>query len=240
MGLRRWVNSCCVLFLLILIALSTGTEKNAVSYWNERCKTLYNQGNFSEASDCWKRAIELGNQTNAPIFTEITTQCSYRMDAFDKNNSTQVFSNICAEPTGAIQGQPNQDSGDIFLSFDATNHCNMDMRIGNIYVDVIKYNSIVKPKIIQKFAIRKTIGNFCIIEPIIGPYKCKTSLSDNEYIYLAPNESQHFSIIVNTDVPGVYQLEISLDYAIGSETERISVGNIPEMVGFFDRSMIQS
>jgi hypothetical protein len=115
----------------------------------------------------------------------------------------------------------------------------MPMRIGDIYVNVIKYSSIVNSKILHKLGVRKTIiGNFCNIEPAIGPYKCKTLLGDNEYIYLAPKESERFAINVNTDVPGVYQLRISVYYAIGDETDRIVVGDVSGMIGFFDRNML--
>jgi hypothetical protein len=241
-ALKNWMKLGCILSSALLVALAAGMEDNAVIYWNEKCKTLNDQGNNVEASDCWKKAIdELGNQTDAPIFTEIILyECAYRMDAFDKNNSTQVFSKICAEPISILKGQPNPGSEDVFLSFDVTNHDSSEMRIGNIYVDVIKYNQIYNPKIIQKFGVRKTIGNFCNIGPAIGSYKCKTLLDDDEYIYLPPKESEHLSINVNTDVQGIYQLRISLDYVIDGETHRIVVGQVPGMIGFFDRSMLPS
>jgi hypothetical protein len=241
MAMKNWVNLWCALFSVMLPMLATGSEINAVSYWNRECNTLYDQGNYTGASDCWKKAIELGNQTNAPIFTEITTQCSYRMYALDKNNSTQKkYLNICAGPISIVKGQSTPDSEGITLSFDVTNPDSMDMRIGNIYVNVIEYSSIVNPNIIHKFSVRKTIGNLCNIEPSIDSYKCKTLLNDTEYIYLAPTTSEHFAINVNTDMPGIYQLRIDLDYAIGRETKRCVVGDVPEIIGFFNKSMLQS
>jgi hypothetical protein len=66
--------------------LAAGTESNAVTYWNEKCKTLNEQGNNTGASICWTNAIDkIGNQTNAPIFGKITlNECIYRMDATEK------------------------------------------------------------------------------------------------------------------------------------------------------------
>lgn len=238
--LKNWVNLWCVLFLVMPVALALGTESNAISYWNERGNNLFNQGNITGAINCYNKAIELGNQTNAPIFNEIVIQCGYRMVALDKNNSTQVFSKICAEPTSSIKGQQNPDLGDITLCFDVSNPNNMHMRIGNIYANVLKYNSIKDLKIIENFGVKKTRGYFCNIEPKIGSYKCNQTLNDDEFIDLAPGELEHFAINLRTENPGIYKMEIGLEYAIGCETNSIIVGEVPEMIGFFDKEIAQS
>jgi len=41
-------------------------------------------------------------------------------------------------------------------------------------------------------------------------------------------------INVGTDASGTYDLGISLDYSIGSDSNRITVGKVPGMIGFFD------
>jgi hypothetical protein len=238
--LKIWVNLWCVLLLVMPIALAIGTESNAVSYWNELGNNLFNQGNITGAINCYNKAIELENQTNAPIFTEIVIQCGYRMDALDKNNSTQVFSKICAESTSSIGCQRNPDSEDITLCFDVSNPNDMHMRIGNIYANVLDYNSIRNPKIIENFGVKKTRGYFCNIEPKIGSYKCIQTLNDNEFIDLAPGDLEHFAIDVRTDTPGIYKMRIDLDYVIGSETNSIIVGDLPEMIGFFNKKIAQS
>lgn len=235
--LKNWVNLSCALFLVMLVALAVGTESNALSYWNDQGNDLFNQGDITGAINCYDKAIKLGNQTNAPIFNEIAIQCEYRMDALDKNNNTHVFSKICAEPTSSVKGQPNLDSEGLTLSFDVSNPNSMHMRIGNIYINIIKYNSTGNSKIIENFGVKKTRGFFCSIEPEIGSYKCIQTLNDDEFIDLAPGELEHFAINANTDTPGVYQMEISLDYAIGSETNSIIVGDMPEMIGFFDERL---
>lgn len=240
MGLKNRVNLCCILFLVIPVAFAVGTESNALSYWNERGNNLFNQGNTTGAIDCYNKAIELGNQTNAPIFNEIVIQSGYRMDALDRNNSTQVYLKICAEPTSFIKGTQNPDSEDISLCFDVSNPNNMHMRIGNIYTNVLKYSSIKNPKIIENFGVKKTRGYFCNIEPEIGSYKCIQTLNDDEFIDLAPGELEHFAINVRTDTPGIYEMRISLNYAIGSETNSITVGDVPGMIGFFDKETAQS
>ena len=113
------------------------------------------------------------------------------------------------------------------------------MRIAGIYVDVNKYNPIVNPKIIQNFAKGYNRGYACNIKPIVGSYKCILTSKDYDFIDLAPNELEHIVINVGTDTPGVYGLRVSLDYAIGSETNRIAAGDVPGLFGFFDRSLIE-
>jgi hypothetical protein len=232
--LKNVANLWYVLFLAMSVALAAGTESNAVSYWNEMGNNLFNQGNITGAIYCYNKAINLGNQTNAPIFNKISTQCGYCMDALDKNNSAQVYSKICAEPISSIKGQQNPDSEYFSLSFDVSNPNSMHMRIGDIFINVIKYNSIKRSKVIENFGVKKTRGYFCNIEPGIGSYKCTQTLNNDEFIDIAPGELEHFTVNANTDTPGIYKMSIGLDYAIGSETNSVIVGDVPEMIGFFD------
>jgi len=132
--LKRGAILWGVLFSVILVVLAAGTESNAMSYWIEQGNNLFNQGNYPAAINCYNNAIGLGNQTSAPIFTEIITQCGYSMDAIDKNNRTLVFSKICAEPTSSIKGKPNLSPEALTLGFDVSNPNGMHMRIGNIYI----------------------------------------------------------------------------------------------------------
>jgi hypothetical protein len=238
--LKNWANLWCALFLVMLVTISEGTESNAVSYWNERGNNLFDQGNITGAINCYNKAIELGNQTNAPIFNDIVVQCGYRMDALDKNNNTQVFSKICAEPISTVKDQPNTDSEDLTLSFDVSNPNNMHMRIDKIYIDLIEYNFINNLKIIENFGVKKARGYFCTIEPETGSNNCIKTLNNDEFIDLAPGELEHIIINVNTDTPGIYKMRIGLDYAIGSETNSIIGGNVPGVIGFFDKKIAQS
>jgi hypothetical protein len=112
------------------------------------------------------------------------------------------------------------------------------MRIGTIYINVTKYNTIVDPKITQSFAKGHNRGYSCSIKQMVGSYKCILTSKDYDFIDLAPNELEHIVINVGTDTPGVYELRISLDYAIGSEANGIIVGEVPGMIGFFDKSSL--
>jgi len=230
-------NVVCILFIM-LVHLSLGTENNAVSYWNERGNILFDQGNVSGAIYCYNRAINLGDLTNAPIFGEIVVQSVYRMDALDNNNSTQVFSKICSEPTSSILNPEDSDSECVSLCFDVSNPNNMHMRIDSIYINVTSYNCLKNPKIIKNFGIKKTIGYICNIGPEMASYRCIPTLSNGEFIDLAPGELEHIELSVRTDVPGIYEIEISMNYAIGSETGTIIVGDMPKLIGFFDNCMI--
>lgn len=222
---------------IILVVLAAGIESNAVSYWIDQGNNLFNQGNYQGARYCYNKAIGLGNQTNAPIFTKIITHCGYSMDAIDQNNRTLVFSKICAEPTNSIKGQPNLNPENLTLGFDVSNPNGMHMRISNIYVNVIKYNSIFNPKIIQNFAKGYNRGYSCSIKPAIGSSKCILTLTDYDFIDLAPNELEHIVINVGADTPGAYELGISLDYAIGSTTNKITVEDVTGIISFFDSSL---
>jgi hypothetical protein len=221
----------------MLLVLAAGTECNAVSYWIEQGNILFNQGNYQGATNCYDKAIALGNQTNAPIFTEIVTQCEYRMDAFDTNSRIH-FSKICAEPTRVTKNDPNSSPENFTLSFDVSNPNCMHMRIGNIYVNVTKYNNIHNTNVIQNFAQGHNRGYSCNIKPIVGMYKCILKSKNYDFIDLAPNELEHIVINIDTDTPGIYGLRIGLDYAIGSDSNRIAVGEVPEIIGYFDNSLI--
>jgi len=237
--LKSWVILWGASLSIILVVLAAGTESNAVSYWIELGNNLFNQGDYPGAINCYNKAIGLGNQTNAPIFTEIITHCGYSMDAIDQNNRTLVFSKICTEPTNSIKGQPNLNPEDLTLGFDVSNPNGMHMRISNIYVNVIKYSSIFNPKIIKNFAKGYNRGYSCNINPAVGSYKCVLTSKDYDFIDLAPKELEHIVINVGTDTSGIYDLRISLDYAIGSEVNQIIVGEVPGMIGFFDGNLIR-
>jgi hypothetical protein len=223
-ALNSQKNLWAMAFSVILISLADGTECNAISYWNELGNNLFNQGNLTGAIYCYDKAIELANQTNAPIFGEIAIQCSYYMNYTDKNESTQWFPKTCAEPTSSDNNQNN--IGGLILIFDVSNPNRMHMRLGDMYVKVIKYDHTCNSKIIENFGIKETRGSFCNIDPEVGLYKCNQTLSDDEFIDLAPGELEHFSVNLKATRPGIYKIGIILDYAIGSETNRIIVGNV--------------
>jgi tetratricopeptide (TPR) repeat protein len=220
---------CSALFFVMLSVLAAGTEGNVASYWIEQGNTQFNQGDSKEAINCYNKAIELGDQANAPTFSAITTQCGYRMDAVDKNNPTQVFSKIYAEPT-STEG--------LTLIFDVSNPNSVHMGISNISVEVIKYTPIINCKIIQNFGQTYSQGYFCNIEPERRSYECDLTSKDYDHIDLAPNKSVHVAININTDRPGAYGLRIRLGYIIDRETKGIIVGDVPETIGFFDNSLL--
>jgi hypothetical protein len=191
--------------------------------------SLYNQSNYTGAFDCYNKAIELGYQTNAPVFTKIVIHSGYLMNAIEKNNKSNVFKKIYAGPINAIENQPN-------FCFDISNPNKMHMRISNIYVCVSRYNSTCNEKIIQNYAKGYNKGYSCNIKPILGNYKCILTSKDYDFINIAPNELEHAVIDINADTPGVYELTICLDYAIGGVSNRIIVERVPIKIGFFNDS----
>ena len=231
--MKGWVILWGVSLSIMLVVLAAGTESNAVSYWMEQGNNLFNQGDYPGAVKCYNKVIELGNQTNAPIFTEIVPHCGYYMYAVDKDGRT---SKICAEPTSVIKGHPNLSQENLTFGFVVSNPNRMHMMKDNIYVNVTKYSSIANPKIIQNFNKGYTRGYFCNIKPAIGSYKCVLTSKDYDFIDIAPNELEHIAINVYTVTPGTYELRISFDYSIGSEVNTIVVGEGPRMIVFFDNS----
>ena len=110
---------------IMLVVLAAGTESNAITYWMEQGNNLFNQGDYLGAVKCYDTVIKLGNQINAPIFTETVPHCGYHMYAVDKDGRT---SKTCAEPT-SINGHPNFSQENLTLGFDVSNPNGMDMRI---------------------------------------------------------------------------------------------------------------
>jgi tetratricopeptide (TPR) repeat protein len=211
--------------------LGDGVAKNAIDYWVEQGNNLFEQGNYEEAINYYDKAINLKNHANSPITNEIATQCGYHLDASDRNNSNKVFNGICAEPIGDIKGGSNLDSKGVTISFDISNPNDLDMRISNIYINVSDYSNINNTNVIENFGVKRSRGYLCNIKPIIGSYECMKKSKDYDFIDLAPGELEHIVIDINTYVPGIYHIKIDLDYAIGSETGKITEGY--ELIGFF-------
>lgn len=227
-----------VLLLVILVSLASGIERNTIGYWNELGNNLFNQGDTAGAIRCYEKAIGLGNQTNAPIFTKVVTQCRYIMDAINKTNSNQIFSGVCAGPISFSDIQPNSDYGSLTLSFDISNPNNMHMRICNIYIEVIEYIPLMNPKIMEYFCIKKTRGYFCNVKPNKGRYECIPAIGNDEFIDIAPGELEHLAINTSSNTSGAYRIQMNLEYAVGSETRNIIVGDVPGLIGFFNRSLL--
>jgi len=232
------MNLGYVLFTIMLVTLTLVSGNNAVSYLIEQGNDLFNQGNYSGSINFYNKAIELGNQINAPIFNNIVVQCEFKLDAIDTINQSQSFLKISSGPTSSISDRVRIGSENPSISFDISNPNGMHMRISNIYVNMIKYNRITNPKVLQNFAKGYNRGYSCFIKPAIGSYECVLKADDYDFIDLAPNELEHIVINVGAETPGAYELEISLDYAIGSEAHSINVMDVPVTVSFFDKNLM--
>jgi hypothetical protein len=206
----------------MLSAIASGTEFNAKTYWSTKCNQMVADGD-SGNHVCFKKLREIGDQIHAPIVSDnISVKCAYKMIAKDTNRE------IPAAP---------KSKGQIILNFQVTNHNEEDMKISNIYVKVIGYNLTNYSNIIKERGIIKSIGYSCKIDPDTkrGPIRCIPSFNENnEYLKIISKKMEDINIVINADIPGVYQLQISLDYAYGNENNTIIVGDLSERIGFFN------
>jgi hypothetical protein len=219
-----------ILCIIILIYPSLG-EDNAISYYLSQGNQEYFRGNYSGAIFWYDKAIESGYHPNSPIIstTEVSVPYGYGMRYNEKSNFNNTFY-VSAEPIGIAPSEQ-----DFILNFDITNPNNMEMRIKDIYINVVDYCQIENVTIAPYAAAGHTRQYFCNIEPEIRSYRCLKNNNSYDYIKLSSKELENFGIHVKSNTTGIYRLQISLDYSYGSNIGRI-ISNVPEPIGFFDPS----
>ena len=138
-----------------------------------------------------------------PIWGRIAAGNDIRMilDAIDKNTGQQYYSvRACSLLYGGS------------LVFDITNPNEMDMRIIEIYVDVIRFIPI---DIVGVWEGDKGGGMMfreygCDIESDIRRYRCFQISEGFDYIRLSPGEMESFRVYVVAEQEGSYQIRLSM------------------------------
>lgn len=155
----------------------------------------------------------------------------YIMDAEAIDVPNRVFS-VYAQPISAVKGQPNEHSQDVVIKFDITNPNYSEMRIANIYIEVIEYHRVTILKTTPVAAGGNIREFFCDINPELKVYTAKPLISNFDYVKLSQGELEYFGVNINTTIPGIYRLKVSFDYSIGGIIKHKEVGTTDE-IGFF-------
>lgn len=167
------------------------------------------------------------------VFSEIDVNIPYGyfMDAVDRKSSVKY--SVYAEPRSEIEGQPNPHSQDIVLGFDITNPNSFELRVVGLYIDVLEYRSVSVLATHPVSSAGKVKKFFCNIKSKNGSYPCTLLSNDYDFVKIARGELENFGINVNTVEPGVYKLGLAIEFSIGGKTEKVEIGKLDRLVGFF-------
>lgn len=196
-------------FALVVLAIipATSSEENTISYWTNEGNKYYINNETRKAEECYDYAIFLDSikQPNAPAIGEI----NFGSIVYYWNNSTKII------------------IGPITFDFDLINPNNLDMRINNIYIEN-SYFEGERPEnatIISLLTMgpKKNINYCCDLIPINGTHKCEPLERDFDYIKISSKELEHFVIGINSSTPGIYMVNLIVEYSFASETKRIAI-----------------
>jgi hypothetical protein len=166
---------------------------------------------------------------------QVETPYGYLMVANTREEPKELFK-VYAQPVSQVAGNPNPHSQDIVLEFDIINLSKLEIRIIDIYVDVLKYYSVNVLEIHPLMSAGTTRRYFCDLSSTCDSYKCIQLSKGYDFIKLSSGELEHIGINVNTTIEGVYKLGASILYSLLGEQRRVKVGELEEAVGFFHRS----
>lgn len=168
------------------------------------------------------------------VFGEIDVGIPYGyfLEAIDKRNSSIKY-NVYAQPTSSIEGKPNPHSQDIVLNFDIINPNSLELRIVGLYIDVLEYRAVEVLATHPVASAGETRKFFCNIKSRTGSYRCTLLSSNYDFIKIARGELENFGINVNTVESGVYKLALTIEYSIGGKSEKVEIGKLNRLVGFF-------
>lgn len=225
----RYRNMMILYFSMLFIwlgSLSLGDD-NSVSYYLSKGNDAFQVENYSEALKWYDLAIRAGYQPNAPIINRITANspCYYHIHATEQNNDSNIFD---------VNGNPI-DNG-FSLYFQITNPNTMELKIDEVYVNLLKYfpieNVTLGDSVCSVSAL--TRGYSCDINTKEGLYICKKAFPEDSFIKIPHNELEWYKIDLNARSPGIYFLGICLNYSIGSEANEIFINDTYQKIGFFD------
>lgn len=232
----RYTNVIFYFLLLVsLVLVSTPAGANAHKYIKEICDYCSEHSSYATADECYDYALTY--PFDGPIISRIWVipQYGYFIYANEENNNLNRFTRILSEPISKSEGVPSGEFRDISFIFSITNPNDMQMKIEDIYVEVLEYYPIKDVNFEPILMGGEYLDYFCNIKPELGLYKSIPLFNDVDYIKLDPGELESFNISVNTIHQGVYRLGICVEYTIGGRTELIDVRNpIPDCISFVD------
>lgn len=166
-----------------------------------------------------------------PVISPVqTVPANFSMDALDNDTPERFFQNVQACPL---------DREGFSLLFDLTNPNEFDMRIVELYVDVIEFVdveilSVITGDLGGGMIVRRYV---CEIEPLPGRYKCTPAWDDFDYIKLSPGEMEAFRIDVKPPpIQGIYRLRVAMKYSVLGNIETVELGEDVLEIGLFDQT----
>lgn len=158
---------------------------------------------------------------------DVNIPYGYGMQAIDIKTSQEF--NVYAQASSIA---PSRKSQDIVINFDITNPNKIDLRIKDIYINVIEFYSVKILKTTPLASAGKIRKYYCNINSEKRLFNCKIQDKKFDYIKLSKGELERFGININSLIKGVYKLGVVVDYSIGDKEFREKVGEFEE-VGFF-------
>jgi hypothetical protein len=223
------------ILLIIMVLVSVSSSQDAQSYIKGKCDHCSELGIYSTADECY--AYALTYPQDGPVFSRIWVipQYGYFLYANEEYNNSKIFERILSEPLSESENVPSPELKDILFRFSITNPNDMQMKIEEIYIEVLEYYPIENVRFAPISIGGDILEYFCNIKSSCGLYKCMPLFKDPDYVKLNHGELESFNISINTVHPGVYRLGICVEYTIGGMSRKIDVRNpIPDCVSFID------
>jgi hypothetical protein len=161
-----------------------------------------------------------------PIFGKIHLITPYGYRLTGTNNTGQEYF-LYGQRISIVEGVPNPAAQDAILDFDVTNPNAMELRLVRFEIEVTQFSEPENLKVDRQASGGRTRSYFCNLQNKPGLYACKPLTNEFDFIKVGRNgKLEHFGINVNTRTPGMYELAIWIEYAIGTNQLRAKVGDV--------------
>lgn len=160
-----------------------------------------------------------------PKISPVKDHCGCGVSAVSKEDRPRVFWVNGTSPTEGAE-----------LLFDITNPNEMEMRIDEIEVNVIEYQSAYFLDVMPYAGTGTTRRYSCTVAASVGSYKCKQMSKDYDYVKLSFGELEHFGINVYAQTAGIYTMRVNVRYSLAGQMRDIASDTIS--IGFFS-SIVQ-
>jgi hypothetical protein len=142
-------------------------------------------------------------------------QSSYGVDTIEKNG---IEGHHSISFTRHADDRPN--TNDYSIGFDLTSHCNNQVRIVGIDIDVLHWKPITQKLIslvpyMELGVIRKYFG---IFRKEKGHYPT-TFGREGHFVKLSRKEIEVFEVQINTPDEGIYDLRLAISYSVSGKTK---------------------
>jgi len=254
--------------LAIFTRLALNENLVAISGEGSLNTVVFNLINWVEANDKTFDFVQSGQQTRpgSLILRTLMIQLSYEMptpgNSFPVMDSRPpLFSSIrTVRPNLKMAGVGIQDGKDFYLSgqqiviehgarrgsttlkFDITNPNYLEMRLGDVFVDVLHFQRVKVTRIdppdpgMAPGGIFGAGANFqhydCIIKSDLSSYSCKRLSDKYDYVKLSKGELECIVVYVYILDVGIYDLGVTIEYFLGGQAHKARIGTVTEVGAF--------